>query len=158
MSQREVAERAGVHKNTVQRWESGAETDPQAVQVVAVARALETSVEWLREGGSEKPPIVVQVGVVRAEGRGAAGGVRESRVRYNAAGSVSRAREILEEIQELQLELSRELRALENQPATSPPGAVTPAQAEQFLAEEAAARGQGQSASSPAPRRARKSG
>lgn len=109
-----------MHKNTVQRWESGAETDPQAVQIVAVARALETSVEWLREGGSEKPPVVVQVGAARAEGRAAPAIPREGTAGYSVAGFTARAREILEEMQQLQLELARELRALESGASVTP--------------------------------------
>lgn len=51
-----LAGRSGVHKNTIQRWESGIEGNPQEVQLRAVAAALGTPFEWLRDGGPEPPP------------------------------------------------------------------------------------------------------
>jgi transcriptional regulator with XRE-family HTH domain len=48
-SQGELARHAGVHKNTVQRWESGDEDHPQEVQLQAVARALGKRAQWLSD-------------------------------------------------------------------------------------------------------------
>jgi hypothetical protein len=88
----------------------------------------------LREGGSEKPPIVVQAGIGRAEGRGAAGVVREGESGFFVPGFTTRAREILETIQQLQLELARELRLLEAGPLISTRG-VPLEQTQKILAE-----------------------
>lgn len=62
MSQAEAAKAAGIHKNTIQRWESGEEKSPQEPQLRAVADALGTDAVWLREGGAEKPPRVRDAG------------------------------------------------------------------------------------------------
>lgn len=80
LTQAGLAELVGAHKDTVARWERG-EVDPRGTGLTKLARALGTTVEWLREGGAEKPPRVIaaegldlelQVGAARvAEGRGA---------------------------------------------------------------------------------------
>lgn len=50
-TQAELAQKAGVHKNSVQRWESG-ET-PLDAQLRAAAQALEVSMRWLETGEGE---------------------------------------------------------------------------------------------------------
>lgn len=76
LSQAGLAELAGTHKTTIARLEQG-QSDPRPTSLTSLARALGTSVDWLREGGSEKPPIVAKLG--RIPTHGASGGELEER-------------------------------------------------------------------------------
>lgn len=55
LSQARLAELSGIHKNTIQRWEVGAESSPQEVQLRSVARVLGIAVSWLRTGDDAEP-------------------------------------------------------------------------------------------------------
>jgi transcriptional regulator with XRE-family HTH domain len=56
LSQADLGELTNVHQDTVARWERG-EAKPRATSLTLLARALNTTVDWLREGGEERPPL-----------------------------------------------------------------------------------------------------
>lgn len=56
LSQADLGELIGSHQDTVARWERG-EAKPRASSLTQLARALNTTVGWLRNGGDELPPL-----------------------------------------------------------------------------------------------------
>lgn len=52
-SQAKLAAEAGLSSGTISVWERGAEEEPNRSSVLAVARALQISSDWLLEGGPE---------------------------------------------------------------------------------------------------------
>jgi transcriptional regulator with XRE-family HTH domain len=54
LTQEELAERISTNKGSVSRWERG-ETSPRGTALRSLAKALGTTVEWLRDGGTDAP-------------------------------------------------------------------------------------------------------
>ena len=60
MSLDDVAKSVGVAKSTIQRYEAGLISAPKLPVLVAIARCLEVSVEWLKGESDNKAPVAVK--------------------------------------------------------------------------------------------------
>lgn len=116
MTQVQLGQLVGAHKDTIARWERG-EVEPRPTAFAPMARALRTSVEWLREGGSETPPRVIQ-----AEGidLGLQMGGSPAKVRETGAAYDTATAPVLHRLRALVTQLAGVLAELEAREGATP--------------------------------------